>query len=95
VNTELRERGFSEEAVQALQPLLSLQGSNEEQLQQLRNLLASSDIGQKGIGEMEEIFAVAEKMGLSLQNVGLDTTLARGLSYYTGAIFEVKALGVF
>ena len=94
VNAELRERGLSEEAVKALQPILS--GNNQQsaisdQLASLREYLANSEIGMKGVAEMEELFGLIEATGVQL-NIELDLCLARGLNYYTGAIFEVKAL---
>ena len=91
VNAELVERGLSDEAVKALQPLLNLSGTSAEKLKALRTILASSEIGLKGIEEMEEVFALMSSAGVQL-NVELDLCLARGLNYYTGAIFEVKAL---
>ena len=91
VNAELVERGLSDEAVKALQPLLNLSGTSAEKLKALRTILASSEIGLKGIEEMEEVFALMLSAGVQL-NVELDLCLARGLNYYTGAIFEVKAL---
>ena len=95
VNDELRERGLSEEQVAALQPILKGQGdkvqSTKEQLAELRTYLAGSEIGLKGVAEMEEVFELIETTGVKL-NIELDLCLARGLNYYTGAIFEVKAL---
>ncbi len=91
VNGELRERGLSDEAVAALQPILNLSGSTAEKLAALRTILASSEIGLKGVEEMEEVFGLIETTGVKL-NIELDLCLARGLNYYTGAIFEVKAL---
>ena len=91
VNAELTERGLSDEAVKALQPLLNLSGSSAEKLAALKGILASSEIGLKGIAEMEEVFGLIEATGVKL-NIELDLCLARGLNYYTGAIFEVKAL---
>ena len=91
VNDELRERGLSDEAVAALQPILNLSGSTAEKLAALRTILASSEIGLKGVEEMEEVFGLIETTGVKL-NIELDLCLARGLNYYTGAIFEVKAL---
>ena len=91
VNDELRERGLSDEAVAALQPILNLSGSTAEKLAALRTILASSEIGLKGVEEMEEVFGLIEATGVKL-NIELDLCLARGLNYYTGAIFEVKAL---
>jgi len=90
VKAELRERGIGEEAVAKLQPILELKGDNGQKLSELRTILASSDTGLKGIGEMETIFGYVERLGIAL-DVELDLSLARGLNYYTGAIFEVKA----
>ena len=91
VNGELLERGLNQEAVDALQPLLNLSGTSAEKLTALRSILANSEIGLKGVAEMEEVFALMENAGVNL-NVEMDLCLARGLNYYTGAIFEVKAL---
>ena len=91
VKAELLERGLSQEAVDRLQPILELSGDNREKLDRLREVLAASETGQKGIAEMETIFGYVERLGVDLQ-VELDLSLARGLNYYTGAIFEVKAL---
>ena len=91
VNAELKERGLNEEQVQALQPILNLSGTTAEKLAALRNILANSEIGLKGVEEMEEVFRLVEATGVKL-NIELDLCLARGLNYYTGAIFEVKAL---
>ena len=92
VNDELRERGLSEEAVAKLQPILGLSGTNEEKLVALRALLAESEIGTKGVEELDELLGLCAQ--LTTLNIQLDLTLARGLNYYTGAIFEVKALDV-
>ena len=91
VNSELKERGLSEEAVQALQPLLNLSGTSAEKLTALRGILANSEVGLKGVEELETLFGLIEATGVQL-NIELDLCLARGLNYYTGAIFEVKAL---
>ncbi len=91
VNEELKERGLSYEAVAALQPLLNLSGTSAEKLEALKDILANSEIGLKGVAEMEEVFDLIEATGVKL-NIELDLCLARGLNYYTGAIFEVKAL---
>ena len=91
VNAELIERGLSNEAVAALQPILNLSGSTKEKLTALKTILANSEIGLKGVEEMEEVFRLIEATGVQL-NIELDLCLARGLNYYTGAIFEVKAL---
>lgn len=93
VNAELIERGLSESAVQCLQPILRLSGSNRSKLCKLRELLAGSQTGLLGVQETEEIFDLCDASGADL-NIELDLTLARGLNYYTGAIFEVKALDV-
>ena len=91
VNAELSERGLSNEAIEALQPILNLSGSTTEKLTALRGVLANSETGLKGIEELETLFGLIEATGVKL-NIELDLCLARGLNYYTGAIFEVKAL---
>ena len=91
VKAELLERGLDQEAVDRLQPILELSGDNHQKLAQLREVLAASETGLKGIDEMETIFGHVERLGIDLP-VELDLSLARGLNYYTGAIFEVKAL---
>ena len=99
VNAELTERGLSDEAVQALQPILHLSGTTAEKLEALRDILANSEIGLKGVEELDEVFRLADAAGLTAQRsdnasgltIELDLCLARGLNYYTGAIFEVKA----
>ena len=91
VNNELKERGLSDEQVEALQPILNLNGSTLEKLTALKTILASSEIGLKGVAEMETIFDELEIVNCTL-SIELDLCLARGLNYYTGAIFEVKAL---
>ena len=91
VNAELVERGLNADQVAALQPILNLSGSTAEKLTALRTILAASETGLKGIEEMEEVFSLIEATGVQL-NIELDLCLARGLNYYTGAIFEVKAL---
>ena len=90
VNEELLSKGISEQAVAALQPILSLNGTNREKLRQLRAVIGGSDTGIAGIDEMETIFGYVEALGTEL-DIELDLSLARGLNYYTGAIFEVKA----
>lgn len=91
VNDELRADGISEDAISKLQPVITLSGTNEEKLQVMSEFLADSEIGKKGIEELKFILATAEKTNLK-NELELDLTLARGLNYYTGAIFEVKAL---
>ena len=93
VNAELREKGISAEAVEKLQPILNLEGGNAEKLEKLRHVLQASETGLKGIEELEKVFGYLDGVGVETE-VRLDLTLARGLSYYTGAIFEVKALDV-
>ena len=93
VNAELREKGLSEEAIARLQPVILLSGTNREKIASLKNILASSEIGMKGIEELEFILDRIDKVVLHAE-LELDLTLARGLNYYTGAIFEVKALDV-
>ncbi len=93
VNEELYERGLSKEAVAKLRPILDLTGENGEKLERLKEILKDSEMGLKGVEEMEKIFALLAPLKLPL-DIKLDLTLARGLSYYTGAIFEVKALDV-
>ena len=91
VKAELAERGLEQEAIAKLQPILELSGSNADKLAQLREVIGVSETGVKGIEEMTEIFSYVEALGLELP-IELDLSLARGLNYYTGAIFEVKAL---
>ena len=91
---ELLERGFSEDAVNVIQGLFSLSGSNEQRLQRLSELLGNSEAGTKGIEELRFVLSRINDLGLSSCDVELDITLARGLNYYTGAIFEVKAKNV-
>ncbi|MBE6323645.1 MAG: histidine--tRNA ligase [Bacteroidales bacterium] len=93
VNEELAERGLTAEQIAKLQPILNMSGSTCDKLTTLRQVLAQSETGLKGIEETETIFSLCEAAGVKL-NIELDLTLARGLNYYTGAIFEVKALDV-
>ena len=91
VNAELASKGIPQEAIDKLQPIIQLSGTNEEKLDTLKQVLAASQTGMKGIEESE--FIVKTLAGLNIRSeVELDLTLARGLNYYTGAIFEVKAL---
>lgn len=93
VNLELAEKGIPQESIEKLQPIILLTGSNEEKLDKLSVILADSEIGLKGVQESQEILSMLK--GLDMHNeIELDLTLARGLNYYTGAIFEVKALDV-
>ena len=91
VNAELRAVGISERAIEKLQPIILLEGTNKEKLSKIAEVLASSETGLKGVEETRYIFNMLEKAGLN-NEIQLDLTLARGLNYYTGAIFEVKAL---
>lgn len=93
VNAELREKGLSEKAIDALRPLLELSGSNSEKLDRLAEILAGSEMGMKGIEEMREVLEGIDALGHDC-DVTLDVSLARGLNYYTGTIIEVKALDV-
>ena len=93
VNAELREDGLSEEQITKLQPIISLSGTNDEKLQTIVEVLRDSETGQKGVEETQYILKVLKAVGLK-NEIQLDLTLARGLNYYTGAIFEVKALDV-
>ena len=90
VKAELREREIGDAAIEKLQPILELSGNNREKLSRLREIIGGSETGLEGIGEMETIFGYVERLGIGLP-VELDLSLARGLNYYTGAIFEVKA----
>jgi len=93
VNEELVSKGISDKAIEQLQPIIGLSGSNREKLNTLKKILQSSEIGLQGIQELETIFAKIELIPI-VSALDLDLTLARGLNYYTGAIFEVKALDV-
>ena len=93
VNQELREDGLSEEQIEKLQPIISLEGTNDEKLNIIASVLSSSEIGLKGVEETRFILETLKTLGLK-NEIQLDLTLARGLNYYTGAIFEVKALDV-
>lgn len=93
VNAELASKGIPQEAIDKLQPIILLSGSNEEKLATLKQVLAASETGLKGVEECEFILKAVSGLGVKSE-VELDLTLARGLNYYTGAIFEVKALDV-
>ncbi len=93
VNEELRNDGISEEAIAKLQPIISLSGTNDEKLNVIAEVLKDSEIGLKGVEETRFILDTLKSCGLN-NDIELDLTLARGLNYYTGAIFEVKALDV-
>lgn len=93
VNKELLERGFTAKDLDVLKPIIELKGTNDEKLQSMKSVLSASEIGMKGISEIEEVFDYVKKFGRSDlldRVVEVDITLARGLNYYTGCIFEVK-----
>ncbi len=90
VNKELTDKGLSQEAIDKLQPILALSGNNVEKLAQLKEILASSETGMKGVEEVEFLFSLIEEAAIKC-TIKLDLTLARGLNYYTGAIFEIQA----
>lgn len=91
VKAELLDRGLTQEAIDRLQPILELEGDNEQKISKLRDILSGSETGLKGVEEIETVLGYAGRLGVELP-VELDLSLARGLNYYTGAIFEVKAL---
>jgi histidyl-tRNA synthetase len=93
VNAELKEDGLSDEQISKLQPIILLSGTNDEKLKTIAEVLSTSETGKKGVEETQYILDVLKKVGLK-NEIQLDLTLARGLNYYTGAIFEVKALDV-
>lgn len=94
VFNELKEKGFAPETLQKIQPLFELSGSNQDKMNKLRSFLASSEDGLKGLDELQYVFDRIAALGLTTGQLHFDVTLARGLNYYTGAIFEVKAKGV-
>lgn len=91
---ELKEREVSEKAIEKIKPLFELNGSNEEKLEILRKMLELSETGLKGIEELSEVLNKVNQLGIKNANLEFDVTLARGLNYYTGAIFEVKVNNV-
>ena len=93
VNAELREDGLTEEQIEKLQPIITLEGTNDEKLATIAQVLAASETGMRGVEELRYILGALKTAGLK-NEIQLDLTLARGLNYYTGAIFEVKALDV-
>lgn len=93
VNEELAAKGIAQDAIDKLQPILHLSGTNDEKLEQISEVISESEVGLKGIEEMKKVFNYLKAFDLKTE-VELDLTLARGLNYYTGAIFEVKALDV-
>lgn len=90
VKAELNERGIDEKGIAIIEPVLLLQGSTSEKISAMKNILAPSEVGTKGVEELEELFGYITAAGIK-QQVEIDLSLARGLNYYTGAIFEVKA----
>ena len=94
VNQELREDGLSEEQIAKLQPIISLEGSNDEKLDTIAEVLKDIEVGLKGVEEIRFILSTLKTLTNLKNEIQLDLTLARGLNYYTGAIFEVKALDV-
>jgi histidyl-tRNA synthetase len=93
VNEELAFKGLSQEKIDTIQPIIMLSGSNRDKIAKLREVLATSEVGLKGVDELEVVLNYLDTLNLDLE-VELDLTLARGLNYYTGAIFEVKAKDV-
>ncbi|MGM0581409.1 MAG: histidine--tRNA ligase [Bacteroidota bacterium] len=94
VKEELIDRGFAQSAIDTLSPLFTLSGDNAEQMNFLKDFLKDSEKGQKGLAELNEVFDILASFGAKVPQLELDVTLARGLSYYTGAIFEVKPKNV-
>ena len=94
VNEELRQDGLPEEAVEKLQPIIKLSGTSAEKIAVMREVLAGSEVGQKGVDEVEYVLNTLSGQNALKNPIELDLTLARGLNYYTGCIFEVKALDV-
>ncbi len=91
VKEEMRSKGISTSAIDKASPLFKMEGDHQTQLDQLKDLLVESDVGLEGVGELEAIFGMVESLGLQSAQLALDVTLARGLNYYTGTIFEVAA----
>lgn len=91
VKEELSSKGLSDESIACIEPVLTLSGSFSDKMYSMKRLISSSEVGMKGLEEIEELFSLARMAGLS-DNLDFDLSLARGLNYYTGAIFEVKAL---
>lgn len=94
VKEELNERGFAEQSLSKLEPLVNLETDLKGKIEFLKEFLASSEVGLKGVSEFEEMLEILGQMGENLDHIDFDIMLARGLSYYTGAIFEVKVNGV-
>jgi histidyl-tRNA synthetase len=94
VKEELSQRGFGADSIQNLSPLVSLESDLAGKVEFLKTFLKNSETGLKGVEELEQVFDILTKMGVNLDHIDFDIMLARGLSYYTGAIFEVKVNGV-
>ncbi|WP_020528575.1 histidine--tRNA ligase [Flexithrix dorotheae] len=94
VNEELKGKGFSDAAIAALTPILELSGDNSDKISALKEIFEKSILGAKGLEELQAVLDYIELLGLDKAHLEFDTTLARGLSYYTGAIFEVKVNNV-
>ncbi|GAB3339294.1 histidine--tRNA ligase [Marivirga atlantica] len=90
VKEELSSKGFDQAAIDKLDPVFAISGNNREKLQAVKSVLQSSEVGLKGTNELEEVLNILDSFGMEVPELELDITLARGLSYYTGAIFEVK-----
>lgn len=93
VKKEMLEKGISSEAIVKLQPVFNLKGNFNESISGLKEILSTSETGKRGIAELEFVFSAIEAVGLDAAELKIDVTLARGLNYYTGAIFEVEAPG--
>ena len=91
VTKEMVSKGISEEAIEKVKPLFQISGSNSEQLNVLKELLSNSKEGSQGVEELDYVMNAINELGLQSASLELDVTLARGLNYYTGAIFEVAA----
>ena len=91
---ELKEKGVSEKAIEKISPLFNFTGDNKSQISQMRDYLSDSEIGMQGIDELKFVLDQIDNLGVEKAKIEFDVTLARGLNYYTGAIFEVKANGV-
>lgn len=91
---ELTEKGLSADSIEKIKPLFDISGDTKSRIDQMEAFLASSEIGLKGVEELKYVFDTVEKLGVKNAKIEFDVTLARGLNYYTGAIFEVKANGV-
>jgi len=91
VTKEMISKGISEEAINKLEPLFNFSGTNEEKLKQLKDMLQNSDEGTQGVNDLKFVTEAIDKLGLQTSKLTVDVTLARGLNYYTGAIFEVEA----